>query len=453
MLGINEEKYINDSPIPLSIKGMEDILVQMKKCVCKIKKGNQTGTGFFAKIPYEFKFKIVLITNNHILNENDLKIGNVIKISINNEKEYKNIKIDDHRIVFTDKKNDITIIEIGEKDNINNFLEIDERYNQKYIEDRFRNESLYILNYPKGNNIVVSFGLLKSIKDYNNIYHLCSTENGSSGSPIISLKSFKLIGVHIGGCKNDDCNIGLFIKYAIDEFIKKIKSNFLKFEKNKQKDKIENIKKKYENTKENKEKMNKPVIEPNKVKEELEKKLEDINKKLKLNSNEITIKYKIDKEDSKIKIFGKEFIKNNNNKCKIIIEGKEEEIKEYINIDKALKSKNVLEIKLKEIATITDMSYMFFHCSNLLSLSDIAKWDIKNVTNMNHMFASCNNLTSLPDISNWDTKNVKDLSYIFFNCNNLSSIPGLSKWNIKNIKKKGCMFEGCNKLSPKSLPK
>ena len=62
----------------------------MKKCVCKIKIGNKTGICLFAKIPYEFKFKKVLITNNHILNANALKIGNILKVSINNEKEYKN---------------------------------------------------------------------------------------------------------------------------------------------------------------------------------------------------------------------------------------------------------------------------------------------------------------------------------------------------------------------------
>ena len=36
MLDIKEERYINKSPIPVSIKGTEIILEQMKQCVCKI---------------------------------------------------------------------------------------------------------------------------------------------------------------------------------------------------------------------------------------------------------------------------------------------------------------------------------------------------------------------------------------------------------------------------------
>ena len=375
MFEINEEKYINNSLIPVSITGIEEILGQMKKCVCKIKIGNKCGTGFFAKIPDQIKYKNVLITNNHILKKHDLKIGNIIKISINNEKEYKKINIDDKRLILTDEKKDLTIIEIKEKDNINKFIEIDERYNQENIDDRYRNEALYILNYPKGENILVSFGSLEDIENYN-INHLCSTEPGSSGSPILSLKSFKLIGVHIGGHKKYNYNKGLFIKYAIDEFIKKIDNNkgMPINKKNKADVKIEEIKKIFENKIKGKKLEKDEIKEKNKI--ESPKIINKIENKTKNNKlNEITIKYKIDKEANKIKIFGKDFIKNNKNKCKIIIEGKEEEIKEYININKTLKNKTILEIKLKEIATVTDMSYMFFYCSNLLSLN-ISKWEI-----------------------------------------------------------------------------
>ena len=58
----------------------------------------------------------------------------------------------------------MTIIEIREEDNINNYLEIDERYNLNDLEERYKNESLYVLNYPKGKDIVVSYGLLNRIE-------------------------------------------------------------------------------------------------------------------------------------------------------------------------------------------------------------------------------------------------------------------------------------------------
>ena len=195
MSDIEEEKYINESPIPVSIKNMEKIIEQMKKCVCKIKKNNKNGTGFFAIIPYKSKSKKVLITNTHVLNKDDIKLDEILKVSINNEEEYKEIKIDDKRLILIEETKDLTIIEIKENDRINKFLKIDERYNLNNLEERYKNESLYVLNYPKGKEIVVSYGLLNKLeKEY--LYHLCSTEPGSSGSPIISLDSFKLIGIH-----------------------------------------------------------------------------------------------------------------------------------------------------------------------------------------------------------------------------------------------------------------
>ena len=50
-------------------------------------------------------------------------------------------------------------------------------------------------------------------------------------------------------------------------------------------------------------------------------------------------------------------------------------------------------IYLKEniFTNVTDMSYMFYGCSSLISLPDISKWDTKNV-NMSNMFDKCHNL-------------------------------------------------------------
>ena len=56
------------------------------------------------------------------------------------------------------------------------------------------------------------------------MHHYCNTEEGSSNGPILSLETFKVIGIHYGGYKNNiEFNYGAFIKYAIDLF-----SNFIK---------------------------------------------------------------------------------------------------------------------------------------------------------------------------------------------------------------------------------
>ena len=46
-----------------------------------------------------------------------------------------------------------------------------------------------------------------------------------------------------------------------------------------------------------------------------------------------------------MRIFGKNFVKNNKNKCKMIIEGHEEKIKEFINVDETLKNKYQIYIE------------------------------------------------------------------------------------------------------------
>ena len=81
--------------------------------------------------------------------------------------------------------------------------------------------------------------------------------------------------------------------------------------------------------------------------------------------------YKIEEGKYKIKLFDKRFINNNKNNCKIIIDNKEHDIIEYL---KVYKNEKILKIKLKEIKTITNMSYMFFNCEALTSLPDISNW-------------------------------------------------------------------------------
>ena len=231
--GIIPEKYLKDSPKPVTIEGTRTILGQMEKFVCKISGYN--GTGFFCKIkdPYTNNFKNVLFTNNHILCESDIEDNKTIYITMNNDSQSKKIKIDKNRIRYTNKNLDVTIIEIKEhKDGIHNFLELDEDIYKDIglLENIYEREkqSLYVLHYPRKEVVRVSYGMSKGIKN-NFIYHTCNTDGGSSGSPILSLKSFKVLGIHCGATYYE-YNRGTFIKDAIDEFFKYINNSpFLLF--------------------------------------------------------------------------------------------------------------------------------------------------------------------------------------------------------------------------------
>ena len=151
------------------------------------------------------------------------------------EKEKINTKVS--------KKFDTTIIEIKkEKDEIYNYLELDNNIFNENSNVLYYNNTIYILHYP-GNKIAsVSYGLLNKNEVINyEIIHYCSTEEGLSGSPILSLNDMKVIGIH-KGAGNGKYNKGSFLKYPIEEFISKIKDNKLKNEitciYNKQKDEI-----------------------------------------------------------------------------------------------------------------------------------------------------------------------------------------------------------------------
>ena len=221
---IIREGNINGALIPVSLDGINEIMNQMKFSVCKIHKIGKNGTGFFCNLPYKSKLIPFLITNNHILNSEDIEINKDIKISLNNGNnlsEFKNIKIDGSRIVLTNEDLDFTLIEIKQnKDNIDitKFLDFDENVNidEKFLKEFYEKSSVYIIHYPKDENIFVSYGLLSEIKE-KEIYHLCSTEDGSSGGPILSLKNFKVIGIHYGFEKKLNVNLGTFMKYIIME--------------------------------------------------------------------------------------------------------------------------------------------------------------------------------------------------------------------------------------------
>ena len=213
-----KEKILKNYPEIVSLETTEKIIEQMEKNIFKIcLNDGSKGTGFFCKIPFINNKELkVLITNNHVIN---LEMKKII-ISINNDKEIKEIDLN-NRIKYTNKEYDITIIEIKEEDKINDYLELDENIMKKGGNKLYINNTIYIIQYPGGKRLGVSYGILNGIyedKEYN-FNHLCCTEEGSSGSPIINIINNKVIGIHKESEKN--YNKGLFINYAIEDFINK----------------------------------------------------------------------------------------------------------------------------------------------------------------------------------------------------------------------------------------
>ena len=214
----NKEAFYNNMANYLNFNQLKIIEKQKENSVCKIINGNKLfGTGFLALIPYPDRLNPlpVLITCNHVVSGNEKEI----KLIFNDSLE-RTLKLNNTRKIYTNNLKDITIIEIKKEDNYNsnNFLEIDyDIFDNKNLNNKFK--SIYIIHFPFGKESSLSIGIIEKIKD-DIIKHKCATEKGSSGSPIINLNNFKIIGIHQGTDEVLFLNEGMFLTNAINDFNK-----------------------------------------------------------------------------------------------------------------------------------------------------------------------------------------------------------------------------------------
>ena len=211
----------------IKLECAEKIIDQMKKSICKIKIDQMQGTGFFCKIPFPDHNKMlpVLITAYHVINEeflnkDDAKI--VLEIKANPNVKELNLK---DRIKYANKKYDTTIIEIKAEDNISDFLELDDIIVDDIISGKNKNEvfieeNIYIFEYVKG-ELNYSTGILSNTDENNKILlrHTCDTGIGSTGSPILNVKTNRVIGIHLSKVMNKSYGLGTFLNYPLKEFI------------------------------------------------------------------------------------------------------------------------------------------------------------------------------------------------------------------------------------------
>ena len=163
-----------------------------------------------------------------------------------------------------------------------------------------------------------------------------------------------------------------------------------------------------------------------------------------LKNNNHFIRYKINPKDSLIKLFDKNFVEKNKEKCKIIIDKNQMDLIEYFEYKN---NKEILEVDLIIKENLTDISYMFYECSSLLSINTIPNFNTENVNNMSYLFYRCSSLISINGLSNWQTENVTNMSYMFYGCSSLSSLDDISKWETDNVYNMSFMFSGCSSLS------
>ena len=96
-----------------------------------------------------------------------------------------------------------------------------------------------------------------------------------------------------------------------------------------------------------------------------------------------------------------------------------------------------------DTSKIKSMIYMFYNCTELVSL-DLSSFDVTNLSEAHNMFYSCSGLTSLilPDFSKGS---LSTISSFFYNCRSLVSLD-LSSFNTSNCTYFNSIFYNCRSL-------
>ena len=238
-LYIKKEGIIQGHGRPITKKEIFN-LFKMEKSMCKISYETNKGkagkaSGFFCEID-NFPIKYALFTNNHVLNESNIEIvkkinfeclvrKSIFNSSYNTIK--KKLKITDKRKVFTNKELDYTCIELFKSDGIIDYFKIEPKL-FKNDKNNLKDNDIFILQFPNGNDLSFSYGKIKSLKD-NKIIHNASTDNGSSGSPIIRRsKDNYIIGLHYGGIKKNKDEYSYNLATSFDSILDNIeKQNYI----------------------------------------------------------------------------------------------------------------------------------------------------------------------------------------------------------------------------------
>ena len=395
---IKSEVFVGPKPIPVKI------LNKVMKSICKIriktKKEIIYGTGFFLNYSEQNKYLMTCynVINPSLQNEN-------IEIEIYNSKKMK-LKFKNRFTKYLNKPKDIAMIQIKESDEIYEDIEF-LNYDYNYIKHGYsiyEDADIFSLHHPNGNDASCASGKIKGINDYE-FEHDVSTDNGSSGCPIILLTNninlIQVIGIHKKADFSKKINIGTFLGEILNE---------------------------------------NSLINNNYIIAELNIEKEDVNKDIRIiNSYDECIRKFPDNpkfmRDGKYK--NEKEIKN----CEIRIN---DELIIPFNYEHKFKEKGKYIIKYFFKKNMSNICLMFYRCSSFTKI-DLTNFNTDNITNINGLFSGCSSLTNI-NLSNFNTNNVTNMGFMFRRCSSLTNI-NLSNFNTNNVTYMGCMFSQCSSLT------
>ncbi len=484
---------------------------QMNYSIYKIGIDNEDedkGFGFLSLSP-STKTKI-LITNSKCIKEEIIKEQKGIKLTRLNSHYYNIIDTKIERAYYINEKYNISIIEIKDEDHLELFknityLEYDVNMNNKNLKAEYKDKNIYI-PYKEKDKKEYPVGKIKSI-DERIIKHNCNNiDENNSYFPILLVNNLKVIGFNL------DKEKGIFLKYFLDEFEKKVKELKQREEDSKQSE--EDLKQSRGEEKDIKSLNSTPSdprinesIKSKDLDEEIERRMAENKKNQNKGTPNITnVKVNNSKNDVKnnilllidvkpgdineeIYFFGKyedkdkkggflKEIENFKDKVILKIERPNKQKDEDLAFDTKFKPnlEGMYSIEVEFKGRINDCSYMFYDCSNLYSI-DLSNFDFTDVVNMSDMFNYCINLKEVKfnqkiintvdnmsymfnhckklekiDLNNFRTEKVTSMAGMFQHCESLKEI-NISNFDTSNVIQLSCMFNDCYNLENIILPK
>ena len=200
---------------------------QAKRSICKIL--DYGSTGFLCMIPLNNGKNIPTLICSGTefgVNENLINNQSNIKLSFDNDSITHEIKLTNDRMIchYNNNSQSITIIEIKDYDMLKsyNFLELDENAMNPKKFKNYIGIIAYMVKYcnNKGNfKYDISFGSIELLDEGRaKFVHQIDSGNGSLGSPILNLNTFKVIGVHESFNNKTKEKYGYSLYLAVTEF-------------------------------------------------------------------------------------------------------------------------------------------------------------------------------------------------------------------------------------------
>ena len=177
--------------------------------------------------------------------------------------------------------------------------------------------------------------------------------------------------------------------------------------------------------------------------------------------NEFQLEYQINNDERKIRIFGSTFVHTNSNKCKIVVNNKRIDLREFLDLGDYVKfpiinaESNKIKIRLLTFTKITDFTKMCCDCKSLLRFNVVSLNISKEIIAQNKNYNNFNSVSHYEDLllniyypllDLKDFNKIDRMESIFSNCESLIDLSVLSYFNTSSVKSFYNLFNECSSV-------